>query len=101
MKILTCTLLALIGTCANAATAAQVTVTVKTIGGMTESGDGYTFKTKAGKEYYVYNAGGESPIPGEKFIILSADKSLPICLKLATEDDMGDIASVTRGACKK
>ena len=100
MKNWACTLLLLAATCANAASPAPITVTVKKIGAFSESGDGYTFKTKGGKEYYVYNAGGGSPIPGENFITESEKKGTPICLKLNPPDGMGDIASVTKGACK-
>ncbi|WP_089416914.1 hypothetical protein [Vitreoscilla filiformis] len=100
MKILACASLILAATCANAAAPTQITATVKKIGQFSESGDGYTFKTKDGKQYYVYNAGGGSPIPGEKFITESEKKGTPICLKLTPPDGMGDIASVTPGACK-
>ncbi len=96
--LIACTL-ALAAT-ANAAPPTQITATVKKIGQFSESGDGYTFKTKEGKQYYVYNAGGGSPIPGEKFITESEKKGTPICLKLTPPDGMGDIASVTPGACK-
>ena len=100
MKHLACAILVLAATCANAAPPTQITATVKKIGQFSESGDGYTFKTKEGKQYYVYNAGGGSPIPGEKFITESEKKGTPICLKLNQPDGMGDIASVTKGACK-
>jgi len=101
MKILACTLIAFVGNCANAATPARVTVTVKKLVGMTESGDGYTFKTTAGKEYYVYSAGGGVLIPGGNFIVKSAEKGVPICLKLASPGELGDVSSVTSGVCKR
>ena len=79
----------------------QVTVIVKKINDFSESGDGYTFTTKSGKEYYIYNAGGGSPIKGEINIVHSANKGIPVCLTLNPADGMGDIASVNKGKCKK
>jgi hypothetical protein len=83
-----------------AAASKEVTATVKKIGDFSESGDGYTFTTKAGKEYYVYSAGGASPRQGEQYLQESEKKGINVCLKLSPKDGMGDIASVSKGACK-
>lgn len=84
---------------ANAAVAdpqqAKESVVVKQIDGYSESGDGYTFSTQNGKTYYVYNAGGTRPRPGEELI----KPAIEICVVLNPEDGMGDVSSVTAGAC--
>lgn len=79
----------------------KVTVVVKKIGDMSESGDGYTFITKTGKTYYLYNGGGTITNKGEEYIQESIDKKTPICLQLQNGDGAGDIASITKGVCKK
>lgn len=75
----------------------EVTVVVQKINDFSESGDGYTFLTKDGQEYYVYNAGGASPRPGE----MDIEENETICLKLNPSDGMGDVAAVSKGKCKK
>jgi hypothetical protein len=79
----------------------KITVVVKEIGEMSESGDGYTFITKSGKTYYLYNGGGTITNKGEEYIQESIDKKTPICLRLQNGDGAGDIASITKGVCKK
>ena len=74
----------------------EVTVVVQKINDFSESGDGYTFLTKDGQEYYVYNAGGASPRPGE----MDIEENETICLKLNPSDGMGDVAAVSKGKCK-
>lgn len=61
-----------------------------------ESGDGYSFSTQAGQQFYVYNAGGVQLRPGEELI----KQDSKICLVLHPEDGMGDISSVTAGTCR-
>ena len=83
------------------AKAPQVTVVVKKIEGFGESGDAFTFKAVSGKRYMVYNAGGTSPISGEKLIQQSARSQQKICLILdsySSEPRMVD--AVKKGACK-
>ncbi|WP_374974259.1 DUF805 domain-containing protein [Acinetobacter venetianus] len=75
----------------------EVTVVVQKINDFSESGDGYTFLTKDGQEYYVYNAGGASPRPGE----VDIEENGTICLKLNPSDGMGDVAAVSKGKCRK
>lgn len=72
-------------------------VVVKEVNGYSESGDGYTFDTQTGKTYYLYNAGGAQPRPGEELIKPSTE----ICLTLNPEDGMGDVSSVTAGLCSQ
>ena len=100
MKVLNLFLAAALFACATASFAAQskqVSVVVKKVNEFSESGDGYTFTTTDGKEYYVYNAGGASPRKGEMHI----KKGAALCLKLNSPDGMGDIDSITKGKCKK
>lgn len=78
----------------------KVTVVVKEIGDMSESGDGYNFITKTGKSYYLYNAGGSKTIKGEEYIQESIDKKKPICLYLQG-DGAVVVSSIAKGACKK
>ncbi|MGA4854482.1 DUF805 domain-containing protein [Acinetobacter haemolyticus] len=73
----------------------EVTVVVHKINDFSESGDGYTFLTKDGQEYYVYNAGGASPRPGE----MDIEENEIICLELNPSDGMGDVAAVSKGKC--
>jgi hypothetical protein len=68
----------------------QMTVVVKEHLGMSESGDGYSFSTKDGNEFYIYNAGGASSLKGESNIIENAT----ICLKFSPNN--GDITSISK-----
>lgn len=72
----------------------QMTVVVKKHLGMSESGDGYTFSTKDGHEFFVYNAGGAKSLKGESNII----DNTTICLKLNTQDDT--INAISKGKCQ-
>lgn len=71
----------------------QMTVVVKEHLGMSESGDGYSFSTKDGNEFFIYNAGGSLSIKGESNIVENAT----ICLKFNPND--GDITSISKGKC--
>ncbi|NAR49381.1 hypothetical protein GPS50_06055 [Acinetobacter haemolyticus] len=46
----------------------KITVVVKEVNGFSESGDGYTFTSMKGKEYYVYNE-GELLLVKESYIL--------------------------------
>jgi len=72
----------------------QMTVVVKEHLGMSESGDGYSFSTKDGNEFFIYNAGGASSLKGESNIIENAT----ICLKFSPNN--GDITSISKGKCQ-
>ena len=72
----------------------QMTVVVKEHLGMSESGDGYSFSTKDGNEFYIYNAGGASSLKGESNIIENAT----ICLKFSPNNS--DITSISKGKCQ-
>lgn len=73
----------------------QMTVVVKEHLGMSESGDGYSFTTRDGNEFFIYNAGGVTSIKGESNITENAT----ICLKLNTTN--GDITSISKGRCQQ
>ncbi|QQZ31098.1 SH3 domain-containing protein (plasmid) [Thiothrix subterranea] len=75
----------------------QVTAVIKEIGEVSESGDGFTFKTTDGNEYYIYAA--EDFVKGGEYLTESEKKGTPVCLKLNPEHGMGDIAAVSKGAC--
>lgn len=75
----------------------QVTAVVKEIGDFSESGDGFTFKTTDGNEYYIYVA--NDSVKGGEYLTESEKKGTPLCLRLNPEHGMGDIASVSKGAC--
>ena len=75
----------------------EVTAVINKIGDFSESGDGFTFTTKEGNEYYIYVANDH--VKGGEYLIESEEKKIPICLKLNPEDGMGDIASVSKGSC--
>ncbi len=75
----------------------QVTAIIERIGEFSESGDGFTFTTKEGKEYYIYVA--NDLVQGGEYLVESEKKRTPVCLKLKPKDGMGDIAAVSKGAC--
>ncbi|WP_020560551.1 SH3 domain-containing protein [Thiofilum flexile] len=77
----------------------QVTAVIKKIGEFSESGDGFTFTTAAGKEYYIYVA--NDSVKGGEYLTESEKKGTPVCLTLNPEHGMGDIAAVTKGRCSK
>jgi hypothetical protein len=74
---------------------AKKTVVVSKVDDYSESGDGYAFSTQNGETYYVYNAGGTQPRPGEELI----KPAIKICIVLNPENGMGDVSSVTAGTC--
>jgi len=76
------------------ANAKQVTAVVASFQA-DESGDGYTFKTTNGKEYYIYS-NSDAPFKGDKLLEESKTKRIKICLSLSD----GGIKEVFRGACK-
>lgn len=61
---------------------------------VSESGDGFSFSTSSGKNYYVVS-NQDSEIPGVNLIVESAKNQTPICLTFAGED----LAKVEQGDC--
>ena len=79
----------------------SVTVTVKKVEGVSESGDAFTFKTTSGKRYQVYNAGGARPIQGEEYISNAMKTKKAICLYLSSDQTtVRMVESVRPGKCK-
>jgi hypothetical protein len=74
------------------AASSKSSITVKKIEADSESGDGFIVYATNGKSYYVYNAGGEQHIPGEKFI----KKGAKLCLSIESDT----VSSVSKGSCK-
>jgi hypothetical protein len=76
--------------------AQQVTVTVapKSIQA-SESGDGFSFKSTDGKEYYVYH-NGDHEVKGVEFL---SKKKSTVCLTIDTANG-DDITSISNGKCK-
>jgi|GEM_PF-1403896 len=76
--------------------AQQVTVVVapKSIEA-SESGDGFSFKSKDGKDYYVYH-NGDRIVKGTEFI---SKKNSTVCLTIDTTN-ADDITSISNGKCK-
>lgn len=72
------------------------TVIVKT-SDISESGDGFSFKTKEGRDYYIYAAGNNTP--GFKLLYESEEKGIEVCIRFNPEHGMGDVRSVSRGSC--
>ena len=75
----------------------QVSTVISKTGDVSESGDGFSFVTKQGNEYYVYAAGNLTP--GFKLLYESEEKGIEVCIRLNPEHGMGDVKSVSRGSC--
>lgn len=79
----------------------RVTVTVDPRSlAATESGDGFTFKSVQGPQYYV-NSNSDSRILGDGLITEAGKSGAPICLTFSFQaGEMGDVKSVIRGSCR-
>lgn len=75
----------------------QVTAMIKEMGDFSESGDGFSFTTKEGSEYYIYIA--NDYVKGGEYLLESQREGTFVCLTLDPKKEMGDITSVSRGAC--
>lgn len=75
----------------------KLTTYIAAVHELSESGDGYTFSTRDGLEFYIH--ANDDLVPGGRHLLAAAESGQPVCLSFAPEHGMGDIAAVAPGAC--